>query len=73
MPRRTKTMSRQMLVRLDSLFEISSGHQLSKGRLSPCEPGEGFAYVSRTHRNNGVNALAVDRSVSRWGWVRWCW
>lgn len=42
--------------RLDALFSITSGHQLSKARLSPpSSADESIAYVSRTHRRNGLD------------------
>ena len=44
------------LVRLDSLFEISKGHQLALSHLQECTSGKGIAYVARSHRNNGVTA-----------------
>ena len=40
-----------------SLFAIGSGHQLSKSRLEPlADASEAVAYVSRTHRRNGLDA-----------------
>lgn len=41
---------------LSALFKIGSGHQLSKSRLNPVGPDdESIAYVSRTHRRNGLD------------------
>jgi len=42
--------------RLDSLFTITGGHQLSMARLLPVEDGDpAIAYISRTHRRNGLD------------------
>jgi hypothetical protein len=44
------------VVPLDSLFEISSGHQLALVHLKETSEADGIAYVARSHRNNGITA-----------------
>ncbi len=46
-----------MMLRVDSLFEIHKGHQLALNRVVRVrEGGDAVAYVSRSHRNNGIAA-----------------
>ena len=45
------------LQRLDDIFLISGGHQLSKRLLTPVGLGGPIAYVSRTHRRNGIDGF----------------
>jgi hypothetical protein len=44
-------------MRVSDLFSISGGHQLSGRELTPTStPQDAIAYVTRSHRNNGVGA-----------------
>jgi len=50
-------MTKIKLQELSSLFTISNGHQLYKAKLTPPDPASPIAYVSRTHRRNGIDGL----------------
>lgn len=48
------------MITIGSVFHVSSGHQLALNHLDPVDDedsgDEAVAYVSRSHRNNGVSA-----------------